>query len=250
MTTYLLCLDISYYLLSFLPVSDIIHLMQINSYFYQLILGSKTFEGLNLLKNKKHKLKACYKYGLIDILTQLRKHHNHYLHPKGLIYAAANGNIRLLNWFLKGDLTTACLLKANYYAIIHGQIAVLDWFHRNHYPCMNIEDFVISDCLDDCEANCASHDQYLFTHIEHSKKIMILEWFEKWKTVHYGAINCLASDSGQLNVIQWLYCRYLSTDDLNYTLTEAIRRNYLDILQWLRLKTNLPISAVYCEPTS
>ena len=179
--------DCDNYLINYLPLTDIINLLIINTSLKKLVSETKIYaEYLQLKKIDKNKiLDYCYEKGLINILKNYYWNGKNIIIPDGIDYASENGHIAVLEWFKSSGLEFRYSNYAISWASEKGNIVVLDWFKESGFE--------------------FKHSQNAIDLASLHGHISVLEWFKKsgLEFKYSDSAIDFASKNGHIAVLDW-----------------------------------------------
>lgn len=225
---YIVNLDISHRLLKFVTLQSILCLSRLNHCFYELVCYTTFYKQLFTLKNKTHRVFACYNDGLLSVLEKLRLSERPFRCCGATICAATHGQLKLLRW-LHSHRRNVCLSE-------------LTSCRDSSFDCRSYEEyyqeFVLLNTYPKVAKIACKHNH-----------LTILTWLAKKGYVYYYPENLIDKicKKGHVEILQFIYNHQSVFNYTNHAIEEAIKNNHLQVLQWfVAMNLNLRYSRYAC----
>lgn len=249
--------DVSWHLISFLSLRELLVIVTLNSYFQQLIESTPFYQELSVLYKKGKTISVCYSKGLLHLLEKL-KYSNEPIHcSRSYVLAARKNKVNVLRWCFNEGMEIKHLNVAILVAARKGYIEVLQWFtlHVLHsstsqkqftlkpysYYKSVISSLIVNDndSLPILQWFVDAGFKFVVTPAEVNALIKmnrfnLLQWLSKVATIEYSIENVIwAASDGYVNMLQWMKA---SNNTLQYpceVMNAAIENNQVIVLDWL-----------------
>lgn len=269
---YIVNYDISDRLLQFLSIRDIIHLMRLNHSFHQLVVSTKLFSELVILKlHSKNKLKWFVPLNLLTVLRKLDWKKINYNDCDPLYEAAVTGQVMALNYFKSIGCQFNCAHQCNMLNLLaeKGCLIALDWLKLNGYQLVpfqyvDLESkeyvrgyklnnnylFYTTRAIDKAAANNhlailnwfhsnnypVKYTEYAIDNAARYGHLMVLDWFKingyPLKYTKEAIEN--AAGYGQVAVLDWFHSNNYPLKYTGDAIAFAAENNHLAVLDWFR----------------
>lgn len=242
--------DISHYLLNFLFIADIVSLMKVTRVLYQLIVNTRLFEQLQILKcYPGHTLTGCVQNNLLLLLEKLGKTKKIIWPPAldNLLEIAAQYNhLTVLDWLFlhqypaDDDTYNEAIITA----ASLGHVSVIEWF-RCHHRLINASNDR-NEGFNQPPMDWLTTNQLMLDIIESAamfNRWVVLDWLqsEGYKVHEYvvfeTAIN-LAVRNGHLETLDWFRSHQCVFTKIKDQMEIAVAARQLEVLDWYVIHFN------------
>lgn len=247
-------IDLTYALIDYLNILDIVQLAMVNSSIRQVICETSIHrQWMQLSKNKDDIFAECFERNFLKIIKNLCQRSDQIIEPFLLKLAAHNGYVEICEWYLTNYEYSRYMFDQMFEdAFENNQVVVLDflqkWFtniksteHPIYLPEFAFQNAASKGCYQSFNwyiqnVGSIENDCYISFNAAKTGKIAVLDWCHnanlKLKNTDLSIVT--AVNYNQVTVLQWFFDhQYSFATVLEVMIYNATIGGAIEVLQWL-----------------